>query len=375
MIGKPLWLALTLAVSALQAQPQASDAASILQHALALHQAGDLEGAISAYREYLAREPDSVEARSNLGVVLARSGRYREAIAEYDRALAASPGNPALLLNLGLAYYKTGRPADAVPRFEQAAALAPQFKDQVSMLLASCYNALEKYKQAIAILAPLEKEKPDDSAFDYLYGTALVGDNQEDEGARVINRILSKGDSAEARMLQGTIKLHSLDYDGARQDLEKAIALNDKLPGAHARLGAVLMARGEVARARAAFAAELALNPADFESNLNLGVLAEQDQDHETARGYLQRALESRPGNPGARFQMALLDLATGHQDTARHALEALIADARDFAEAHASLATIYYRAGDRAAGDRERALAQKIKQQQDAAERGAIPR
>ncbi|HTQ56170.1 MAG TPA: ASPIC/UnbV domain-containing protein [Bryobacteraceae bacterium] len=73
MIDKPLWLALTLAVSALQAQPQASDAASILQHALALHQAGDLEGAISAYREYLAREPDSVEARSNLGVVLARS--------------------------------------------------------------------------------------------------------------------------------------------------------------------------------------------------------------------------------------------------------------------------------------------------------------
>lgn len=158
----------------------------------------DVEGTIRAYLEYLAAHPDSVEARSNLGAALARTGRYDEAIAEYDMALAKSPGNPALLPNLGLAYYKSGRPAEAATRFEQAASLAPRFKDQVTLLLASCYNSLGRYKQAIALLAPFEKDKSDDAAFDYLYGTALVGDGRDAAGAAVIDRILSRGDSAEA---------------------------------------------------------------------------------------------------------------------------------------------------------------------------------
>jgi len=180
-----------LLASALCAQPAASSEA-LLQHAITLQQAGDLDGAIRAYREYLAAEPDSVQARSNLGAALARAGHYDEAIAEYDRALRKSPDNPALLLNVGLAYYKTGRLAEAAARFEQAVSLAPQFKEQVTLLLASCYNNLARYKEAVTLLASLEESKAGDPAFDYLYGTALIGDGQAAGGAAVINRILSR---------------------------------------------------------------------------------------------------------------------------------------------------------------------------------------
>jgi Tfp pilus assembly protein PilF len=38
---------------------------------------------------------------------------------------------------LGLAFYKTGRLAEAAARFERAVSLAPQFKEQVTLLLAS----------------------------------------------------------------------------------------------------------------------------------------------------------------------------------------------------------------------------------------------
>src|SRR5579871_2489507 len=152
-------VAMALAGAGLWAQQPAADSGNALQRAIAMHQAGDLDGAIRAYREYLAAQPDSIEARSNLGAALARAGRYDEAIAEYDRALAKSPGNAALLLNLGLAYYKSGRPAEAAARFEQASASAPQFKDQVILLLASCYNSLGRYKDAAALLAPIERDK------------------------------------------------------------------------------------------------------------------------------------------------------------------------------------------------------------------------
>ncbi len=369
------WLAILLGAAGLWAQQPPVTAEETLQHAMALYQSGDLDGAIAAYREYLAAQPDSIAARSNLGAALARAGRYEEAIAEYNQALEKSPGNPPLLLNLGLAYYKTGRPAEAAAHFEQAAALAPQFKDQVTMLLASCYNSLGKYKQAVALLAPLERQKSDDPAFDYLYGTALVGDGQDAGGAAVIDRILSRGDSAEARLLQGALKMQAHDFDGARAELEKAIALNNRLPGAHARLGELLLAQGEIAPAAAAFTQELALDATDFASNLNLGVLAKQDQDYAAARRYFDRALQSRPNDPGVRYQVAVVDLATRYLEPARKALEALIAESPTFAEAHATLATVYYRLDRNADGDRERDLAEKLTDQQDTAQRGAAPR
>ena len=370
-----VWLTMPLLEPALWPQQPPADPETILQHAVAMHQAGDLDGAIRAYREYLAVQPDSIQARSNLGAALARAGHYDEAIAEYDRALAKSPDNPALLLNLGLAYYKTGRPAEAAARFEHAITQAPQFKDQVTLLLASCYNALGKYKEAIALLAPLEKEKSADQAFDYLYGAALIGDGQTASGSAVIDRILSRGDSAEALLLRGTLKMKANDHDGAEADVEKAIALNNRLPGAHARLGEILFAVGEIERARTAFSQELALNPDDFLSNLDMGVMAEQDQNYVEARRYFERALKMRPGDPGVRYQIAKVDVSTGNTDQARKALEALIAESPDFAEAHASLAAVYYRLGRTADGAREHAIAKKLIDQRDAVQMGARPR
>lgn len=352
---------------------QSSDA--LLQHAITLHQAGQLDDAIRAYREYLTVEPDSVQARSNLGAALSRAGRYDEAIAEYDLGLRRSPDNPALLLNLGLAYYKTGRHAEAAERFERAVSLSPQFKDQVTLLLAVCYNNLGRYKEAATLLEPLQEDKAGDAGFDYLYGTALIGDGQEAAATAVINRILSRGDSAEAYLLRGTLELSAHERDSARADLEKAIAMNPRLAGAHARLGELLLALGDSERARAVFAQELALDPDEFTSNLNMGVAAKQDQEYIAARGYFDHALKTRPNDAGVRYQVANVDLATGSLQQARQALEGLVKESPDFAEAHATLATVYYRLNRSADGDRERAISEKLMDGRDILPAGTKPR
>jgi Flp pilus assembly protein TadD len=132
---------------------------------------------------------------------------------------------------------------------------------------------------------------------------------------------------------------------------------------------------GEPDRAKTEFQQELALDPADYVANLNLGVLAKQDQDYAAARAYLARALLSRPGDPSVQYQLAIIDMATGALDKARGALEALIQESPQFAEAHATLATVYYRLNRAADGDRERAVAEQLTAEQDAARRGAKPR
>jgi Tfp pilus assembly protein PilF len=117
------------------------------------------------------------------------------------------------------------------------------------------------------------------------------------------------------------------------------------------------------------------LDPDEFVSNLNMGVLAKKDQEYAEARRYFERALKARPNDPGVRYQMANVDLATGNPDQARKTLEALIGESPDFLEAHATLATVYYRLDRSADGDRERATAQKLTDQRDAEQTGAKAR
>lgn len=105
-----------------------------------------------------------------------------------------------------------------------------------------------------------------------------------------------------------------------------------------------------------------------------MGVLAKQDQEYSDARLFLERALKSRPGDPGVRYQLAILDLATGDLIQARKALETLIGESPGFAEGHGTLATVYYRLDRVADGDRERAIAQKLTDERQAAQRGALP-
>src|SRR5262249_17141463 len=158
---KSLWL--TLAAAGMLAGQASPSAEAILRRAIERHQSGDMEGAVSAYREYLQQNGDSVVARSNLGAALSRLGRYEEAIAEYTQAIKKEPGNLPVRVNLALAYYKTAQIATAAEHLAQVVAKQPSNRQAV-LLLADCNLQLGEDKKVIELLAPLEKEAPDDKS-------------------------------------------------------------------------------------------------------------------------------------------------------------------------------------------------------------------
>ncbi len=82
--------ALPLVQAALRAWPSYVQAE--LQHALLAEDRGDLTDAELHLRRALALDPDDGETRSNLGELLARSGRVALAIALWQQALARDPG-------------------------------------------------------------------------------------------------------------------------------------------------------------------------------------------------------------------------------------------------------------------------------------------
>ena len=98
------------------------------------------------------------------------------------------------------------------------------------MLLADCRLRLGEWKSVIEILDPLLEKDPENEAILYMIGTALIRDHQVERGERVLDRILRQGDSAEAHLLLAIASREASADIEAEHELEKALALNPRLP-------------------------------------------------------------------------------------------------------------------------------------------------
>jgi tetratricopeptide (TPR) repeat protein len=344
-------------------------------HATQLHESGDIQGAIRGYQAILASHPQRVDVRSNLGAAYSRLGRYEEAIEQYKQALALDSHNEAIRFNLALAYYKAAWFNEAASELTQFLAAAPKSLPQRAnaiRLLADCQVRLGEYKKVIALLSPIAESDASDRTVAYLLGSALIGDGQADKGQVIIDRVFREENSAEARLLMGSILLLADDGHGAMKEFERALELNPKLPTLRAWYGRALMRMGDGEKAKTVFKSELADNPNDFEANLYLGVLLRQDKQFEEAFTYLSRALQLRPRDQQAYYHLAAVYVARGLPNEARPLLESVVREHPDFIEAHVLLASVYYRLNRNADGKREQEVIQKLTAEQQTKQPGS---
>src|SRR5919198_2290909 len=227
------WLVIVPVAAALSGAPAVATQEPSFSTAAALQQAGELEAAAAEYRRFLDTHPASIEARSNLGVVLVRLGRYEEAIAAYRSALQIDAANPTVRMNLGLAFYKADQLGDAIDAFTRVLAAEPD-NVRARYLAADCQLRLGKPAEAIALLTPIEAAHADDPALAYLLGMAYLKAKDVDRGQVLLDRILRRGDSAQARVMMGVAKRGAGDLKAAVEDLKQAVALDPDLPGVHA---------------------------------------------------------------------------------------------------------------------------------------------
>jgi tetratricopeptide (TPR) repeat protein len=328
---------------------------------VALHQAGDVLGAISAYEQALRHAPERLDAHSNMGAALAHLGRFDEAVEHYRRALAADPGQVQVRFNLGLALYKSSRVKDAAAAFEQVLERDPEHRAAL-LLLADCSLQLGEDARAVALLSPRDAELGDDRLFAYLLGTALVRQKDLARGQALIDRLFRDGESAEGHLLLAAQHVRRDDWMQALPEIQRAIAMNPALPGAHALHGIALTSSGDRPAAMAAFRRELQASPNDFDANLRLGLLLRDENEVDLAADYVARAARLRPDSPDVLYGLARIYIARESLPEARRALEQLTAAAPGFEQGHVLLATVYYRLQMKEDGDRERAIVERMK-------------
>jgi tetratricopeptide (TPR) repeat protein len=371
----PLALASILALvggSLVFAQATPPTAEELFARGVARHQGGDILGAVEAYLEALALEPGRIDARSNLGAAYVRLGRYGDAVEQYRKALGSDPDQTKVRFNLALALYKSELIEDAGKELE--AVLARDGKNKAALLLlADCQLRLGQDANVVALLGPHERELGEDRLFNYLLGTALLQRNELLRGQQHIDRLFRGGETAEGRLLMGVAQIGRQEFKAALPELRRAIELNAKLPTVHSVYGRALMGTGQREEAADAYRKELETNPNDFESNLYLGLLLKDANRLDEAEAHLKRAARLRPRDARVLYGLGSLHLAAGRVEESQKALEAVTAQVPEYTQAHVLLATVYYRQKKKELGDKEKAIADKLRKEKQAQEPGAL--
>ncbi len=334
-------LAYVLALAWLPAVASAQTADAALARGAQLQQAGDIAGAVTAFKEAVRLAPDRVDAVSTLALAVLRQGRPLEAIPGLQKARRLAPQHPGVAYYLGLAYFQAGRFPEARTELEWVCQQQSS-NHQALHLLGLCLLKLNKLPLGIDALEKVLRSAPPNRQAAYTLGSAYINNGQITEAQTLVDRHLAVDEGPEALLIKGSLRLARKDYKGALSALERARSSGQRLPMLHSQTGVALLYEGRRERAAAEFRAELEINPGDFNANAFLGWIVQQDGDLDYALRLLETAYALNQGDSGVQYLLAQAHTSHGSWAEAVTLLKRVVETHPSFAPAHVMLARAY---------------------------------
>ena len=152
-------------------QPQAAFA-TLLQEAIASHQAGDLDGAERLYGEVLQLQVAQPDALHFLGVLHHQRGRSEAGVELIRSAIKITPRHPDAHNNLGNIHKECGRLREAEACYRRALECGPTHHNALSNL-AVVLEAQERPEEAFQAYTRLLRQAPQFAHGHYLLGRFL----------------------------------------------------------------------------------------------------------------------------------------------------------------------------------------------------------
>jgi Flp pilus assembly protein TadD len=149
----------------------------------ALDKKGQIDEAISQYRQAIRVQPADAGAHNNLGVALVRKGQIDEAISQFQQVIRLDPGYAEAYYNLGLALVRKGQIDEAINQYQQAIRLKPD--DALAHNnLGTALGRKGRMDEAIRQFQEVLRLKPDFAEVHNNLGNALAEKGQMDEAIR-----------------------------------------------------------------------------------------------------------------------------------------------------------------------------------------------
>lgn len=232
----------------------------------------------------LALKPDFYEAELLLGTLLVDEGDADGAIQHLRAAAKIRSDNPRLLLMLGLQYYQRNYFGDAIETLKKAVALQPENPDPRYLLTEAYYRNFE-YEHALHCAEETVQRFPNEALAHYHLGAQLNNLSHLSE---------------------------------AKQQLELAIAKDNKLVEAQAMLGEVIFKMGDAGESIGYFRRALAIDPKLINAQTGLGKALIQLKQYSEAATAMEEAIRIDPNVPSLHLYLSQAYRATGRTDEAK---------------------------------------------------------
>lgn len=243
--------------------PGASDTDELIERAALLRAAGDYPGALTLLDAAIERDPDNARVLRARGETRIEARDYDGARADYDLAVDLDPADHAAVLGQGLAAFYQGENSDAIISFSVALRLNPSDETALSGRAAAYYQ-LGRWDRALADYRAYKTAQPgsDFAAFGELQALRRLGRVEE---ARELVAARLEDDPTDAGALDILVRLNR--QAGVPGDslpaLDRALEAAPEAVYLLSLRGQVLVATGDVERARRDFAAMRAIDPGD----------------------------------------------------------------------------------------------------------------
>ena len=226
-----------------------------------------------------------------------------------ERLAAAAPDDGYTLQLLGTAYRRLGKAEQAAAAAQVGAKGEAQWTDPWTDEMAAYrrgYAALLKdatahivagrFREAIAILEQLQRDKPDDPVLMAHLGQVYVAAGRDADGVSLLERVVARQpDRFEAHVDLATGYMHLGNLAKARAAVQRPVALNPTFGPAYETLGLVQWRDGHTRDAVAAFDRSVQLDPRNARALVWKAMVETNDGRADDALASFERATRIDP--------------------------------------------------------------------------------
>lgn len=325
------------------------------------------ELAIPELEKVVAADPDNVDARGNLGVLLFFQRKYADAVPQLKKAVQLNPKLWKIQALLGIGEVRTSDFGDARKDLE---ASFPQIQDkklkvEVGLELVGLYNGSSDLEEAAGVITELKKDDPENPEILY----AAYRTYADLSGESMLELSLAAPDSAQLHQLLAHEETREGNTNAAIAQYKQAIAIDPQLPGVHFELAELLNTSQDPVikkQAEQEYRDAVAENPQDEKAISKLGEIAAQKGDVKQACDDYAKAVQLQPSDADAKLGLAKALLDMDQPDKALPLLEASVQLEPTNSNAHYRLATLYKKLGRTDDARREVELYKKYKDMKD---------